>query len=147
MLRTRSSIIVCRLHNTILKILASSKLYLNLHNCENATKFRVLNGILYCRFLVLYFMVIWQIHLSLASYYMFTFYFTGDVMDILALLNSAINFILYCSMSRQFRKTFNLLFRPKFLDRWMPLSQNDMQYNRTDFGGNGTTHVTQITQV
>ncbi|ESO05935.1 hypothetical protein HELRODRAFT_160033 [Helobdella robusta] len=30
----------------------------------------------------------------------------GDVMDLLTMVNSSINFILYCSMSRQFRKTF-----------------------------------------
>lgn len=46
-------------------------------------------------------------------------------MDILALINSSINFILYCSMSRQFRSTFTLLFRPRWLDKWLPLSQHD----------------------
>nr|XP_040569440.1 G-protein coupled receptor dmsr-1-like [Lepeophtheirus salmonis] len=30
----------------------------------------------------------------------------GDVMDAMALINSSINFILYCAMSQQFRKTF-----------------------------------------
>ena len=30
----------------------------------------------------------------------------GDVMDIAALVNNAINFVLYCAMSRQFRQTF-----------------------------------------
>lgn len=67
-------------------------------------------------------------------------------MDILALINSAINFILYCVMSRQFRKTFRILFRPRF---W-PVPQRDVPYNNTEMGGrdNGnTTHVTQITQV
>ena len=34
----------------------------------------------------------------------------GDAMDIIALINSSINFILYCTMSREFRKTFNTLF-------------------------------------
>ncbi len=34
----------------------------------------------------------------------------GDFMDIIALINNAINFLLYCTMSRQFRETFyNLL--------------------------------------
>lgn len=46
-------------------------------------------------------------------------------MDILALINSSINFILYCSMSRQFRTTFTLLFRPKFLDKWLPVAQDE----------------------
>ncbi|XP_061386664.1 uncharacterized protein LOC133321592, partial [Musca vetustissima] len=48
-----------------------------------------------------------------------------DIMDIMALINSSINFILYCSMSRQFRTTFTLLFRPKFLDRWLPVAQDE----------------------
>ena len=30
----------------------------------------------------------------------------GDFMDEMALINSAVNFILYCLMSKQFRKTF-----------------------------------------
>jgi Serpentine type 7TM GPCR chemoreceptor Srw len=34
----------------------------------------------------------------------------GEVMDLLVLTNSAINFILYCTMSRKFRKTFTKLF-------------------------------------
>lgn len=38
----------------------------------------------------------------------------GETMDILALVNSAVNFIIYCSMSRQFRDTFAFL----FLSRW-----------------------------
>ncbi|XP_067642836.1 G-protein coupled receptor dmsr-1-like [Eurosta solidaginis] len=49
----------------------------------------------------------------------------SDIMDILALLNSSINFILYCSMSRQFRTTFTKLFRPQFLDKWLPVAQDD----------------------
>lgn len=44
-------------------------------------------------------------------------FFAGDLMDVLALLNSSINFILYCSMSRQFRQTFVLLFCPRHLSR------------------------------
>ena len=37
----------------------------------------------------------------------------GDVMDIAALVNNGINFILYCAMSRQFRQTFLELFNIK----------------------------------
>lgn len=37
----------------------------------------------------------------------------GEVFDILALVNSAINFILYCVMSRLFRKTFCKIFWPQ----------------------------------
>ncbi|GFW90477.1 sex peptide receptor [Trichonephila clavipes] len=36
----------------------------------------------------------------------------GDTMDALALINSSINFIIYCSMSQQFRNTFAYLFFP-----------------------------------
>ncbi|XP_068620716.1 G-protein coupled receptor dmsr-1-like [Battus philenor] len=35
----------------------------------------------------------------------------GELMDALALLNGSINFILYCSMSRQFRTTFGQIIR------------------------------------
>lgn len=45
----------------------------------------------------------------------------NEVMDILALINGAINFILYCAMSRQFRQTFIRLFRPRILDNWSAL--------------------------
>jgi len=34
----------------------------------------------------------------------------GDVWDILVLVNSAVNFVLYCIMSRQYRKTFSIVF-------------------------------------
>ena len=34
----------------------------------------------------------------------------GDFMDIIALVNSGINFVLYCTMSQEFRKTFVRLF-------------------------------------
>ena len=36
----------------------------------------------------------------------------GDLVDILALINNGINFILYCTMSKQFRDTFLELFMP-----------------------------------
>lgn len=46
-------------------------------------------------------------------------------------------------MSRQFRVTFKLLFWPQFLNRWMPVPQDD---------GNGAIHemnghTTTVTQV
>ncbi|XP_014203444.1 sex peptide receptor [Copidosoma floridanum] len=68
----------------------------------------------------------------------------GEVMDILALINSAINFILYCAMSRQFRQTFNQLFcRWKLFGRWSPVPQHAENNN-----GHTTNHtVTQVTQV
>ena len=40
------------------------------------------------------------------SYYPLYYEPLGDVMDIVALVNNAINFILYCATSRQFRSTF-----------------------------------------
>ncbi len=39
----------------------------------------------------------------------------GDAMDIIALINNAINFALYCTMSKQFRDTFLHLFCPSQL--------------------------------
>ncbi|XP_066148665.1 G-protein coupled receptor dmsr-1-like isoform X2 [Euwallacea fornicatus] len=43
----------------------------------------------------------------------------GDVMDIMALINSSINFILYCTMSRQFRTTFQDMFHLKEIFGWI----------------------------
>lgn len=70
-------------------------------------------------------------------------------MDILALLNSAINFILYCSMSRQFRTTFTILFRPKCIEKWIPVAQDEDENNfgRTDIGKDNNGHTTVVTQV
>ncbi|XP_067013701.2 G-protein coupled receptor dmsr-1 [Anabrus simplex] len=68
----------------------------------------------------------------------------GEVMDILALINSAINFILYCAMSRQFRTTFSLMFKPKILNRWLPVSHLN---GNADNNGATTNNVTVVTQV
>lgn len=70
---------------------------------------------------------------------------TAEVTDVLALINSAINFILYCTMSRQFRITFKLLFWPRFLNRWLPVSSQE-ELNRCEMReANG--HTTTVTQV
>ncbi|XP_049546669.1 G-protein coupled receptor dmsr-1-like isoform X4 [Anopheles darlingi] len=72
----------------------------------------------------------------------------GDVMDVLALVNSAINFILYCSMSRQFRSTFSDLFRPRILDRWMAVPQaEDGEGGEGGRGRHQDGATTQITQI
>jgi hypothetical protein len=39
----------------------------------------------------------------------------GEMMDILALLNGAISFILYCFMNKMFRRTFGQLFKKRIL--------------------------------
>lgn len=49
----------------------------------------------------------------------------GDLMDILALLNGAINFILYCCMNRMFRVNFGMLFKRKILAKWRPAIPSD----------------------
>ena len=40
------------------------------------------------------------------KFFMHCYHPMGDFMDVMALINSAVNFILYCLMSKQFRKTF-----------------------------------------
>ncbi|XP_049792536.1 G-protein coupled receptor dmsr-1-like [Schistocerca nitens] len=65
----------------------------------------------------------------------------GELMDGLALLNSAVNFVLYCSMSRQFRVTFCQLFRPRALGRWIPVEASHDANNTT------TNNATQVTQL
>lgn len=48
------------------------------------------------------------------DFYKHVYVNVGEVMDALALINSAINFIIYCSMSQQFRNTFAYMFFPSF---------------------------------
>ncbi|CAH0713267.1 unnamed protein product, partial [Brenthis ino] len=57
----------------------------------------------------------------------------GDMMDLLALVNGAINFILYCSMSRQFRQTFRQLVLQRRFARFLPAtaSQSDSHNQNT----------------
>ncbi|XP_067144311.1 G-protein coupled receptor dmsr-1-like [Centruroides vittatus] len=57
----------------------------------------------------------------------------GEVMDFLALINSAINFILYCSMSRQFRDTFTQLFTPKIVTKWVAVPSEPATTCETTF--------------
>ncbi|KAG7202532.1 hypothetical protein KM043_009732 [Ampulex compressa] len=72
----------------------------------------------------------------------------GDVIDILTLINSAINFILYCLMSRQFRMTFHHLFCSSRWaicgGWWIHVPHHPIENN-----GNTATNqtMTQVTQV
>ncbi len=52
----------------------------------------------------------------------------GDVWDIIVLINSAVNFILYCIMSRQFRETFKDVFL-KWCKNSFPKTPNGVQYS------------------
>lgn len=56
------------------------------------------------------------------AFFVQCYHLFGELMDILALLNGAINFILYCSMSRQFRTTFGHLFKPSSVLAKLPVS-------------------------
>ncbi|CAK1584650.1 unnamed protein product [Parnassius mnemosyne] len=55
----------------------------------------------------------------------------GEIMDFLALVNGAINFILYCSMSRQFRQTFRQLLVQRPLARFLPTASHSESHNQT----------------
>jgi hypothetical protein len=61
----------------------------------------------------------------------------GDVLDLLVLLNSAVNFILYCIMSQQFRDTFKNL----FVLHWMVQRQ---QYGKVNGHQNGITQYSTV---
>jgi len=49
----------------------------------------------------------------------------GDVWDILVLINSSVNFLLYCTMSRLFRGTFWALFVAPLCGRCCPAEYQD----------------------
>ncbi|XP_069994886.1 G-protein coupled receptor dmsr-1-like [Penaeus vannamei] len=63
----------------------------------------------------------------------------GEMMDMLVLFNSAVNFLLYCAMSQQFRDTFTQLFRsyyvyaPSLPQSWksMPVGDSRGESNNT----------------
>lgn len=59
-------------------------------------------------------------------------------MDFLALTNSAINFTLYCTMSRQFRTEFRKLLGIKVANNWIPFTQyfNDNDYTEVQVNNN-----------
>lgn len=70
----------------------------------------------------------------------------GDVLDILALCNNAINFVLYCSMSKQFRDTFVRIFCrccPKNRPGWIKIKLITAKRNgNRNYKSTGTvTHV------
>ena len=67
----------------------------------------------------------------------------GDLMDLLVLINSAINFILYCIMSQQFRDTFINLFLYKGLKNISNISHNGRHNGCTSY----STVKTEATQV
>ena len=65
----------------------------------------------------------------------------GDILDIVALLNNAINFVLYCSMSKQFRDTFVDTFCHCFTDdnpRWTKLNLILVRNGKAKEQENGT---------
>ncbi|XP_070508934.1 G-protein coupled receptor dmsr-1-like [Chironomus tepperi] len=85
------------------------------------------------------------------DFYLYCYQKLGDLMDFLALLNSSINFILYCSMSRQFRETFALIFLPRWLRKITKRFGNGSSQGFVEMDSNGrqidTMHETQMTQL
>lgn len=69
----------------------------------------------------------------------------GEIMDMLALINSAVNFVLYCFMSAQFRKTFSQLFCIRWTER---ISQSgstlNANGNRRHLGRPEPTFATEL---
>lgn len=61
----------------------------------------------------------------------------GDVMDMLALVNNAINFVLYCSMNREFRRTLLRIMSSRSLKHYRTHAQTN---------GTGTEMVTEAVQ-
>ncbi|KAI4467266.1 myosuppressin receptor 1 isoform b-related [Holotrichia oblita] len=50
----------------------------------------------------------------------------GDIIDMLALLNGSINFVLYCCMNRMFRATFEQMFTYRILSKWVTPVQSEI---------------------
>ncbi|XGW06589.1 hypothetical protein V3C99_016700 [Haemonchus contortus] len=75
----------------------------------------------------------------------------GDLMDLLSLLNSAVNFLIYCAMSRKFRTVFMQTFLSclpdplyrKFLKDWPALAELEMSRHKPS----GLTDLTRSEQL
>ncbi|XP_022919804.1 G-protein coupled receptor dmsr-1 [Onthophagus taurus] len=66
----------------------------------------------------------------------------GDIMDMLALLNGSINFILYCSMNRMFRVMFGQMFRKRIFIKLSGKSRNtDAHTTTTAMAVTNTTEI------
>lgn len=50
--------------------------------------------------------------ITLQGFFMNVYVPLGDLMDMLALINNGVNFVLYCSMSRDFRNTLMAILKP-----------------------------------
>lgn len=75
------------------------------------------------------------------EFYASTYMPLGDLFDITALCNNAINFVLYCTMSTQFRQTFHDIFCrccPKVRPGWRKMGVAHAERNGTKVT---TTHV------
>lgn len=75
------------------------------------------------------------------DFYTSTYMPLGDLFDITALCNNAINFVLYCTMSTQFRQTFHDIFCrccPKVRPGWRKMGVAHAERNGTTVT---TTHV------
>ncbi|XP_064642578.1 G-protein coupled receptor dmsr-1-like [Lineus longissimus] len=68
------------------------------------------------------------------------YYPLGEVFDIIALLNNGINFILYCTMSKQFRDTFVILF-------FKPLRLGGSTRGRFSLVPNHSSSITKTTDL
>ncbi|MFH4977255.1 hypothetical protein AB6A40_003964 [Gnathostoma spinigerum] len=51
--------------------------------------------------------------------HVYIYFNLGDILDLLSLLNSSVNFVLYCFMSSRYRKTFWTVVLPKKLHRYL----------------------------
>jgi hypothetical protein len=76
------------------------------------------------------------------DFYLYCYQKLGDFFDFLALVNSSINFVLYCSMSTLFRARFKKIFLPKCLN-----DQKSSLMEMENRGNEETLQDTQMTQL
>ena len=73
-------------------------------------------------------------NIFIPNFYMDVYWPLGDVLDMLAMINNSINFVLYCTMSRQFRDTFMDVFCsccPRHRPGWLKLKTFTVTSNGT----------------
>ena len=71
----------------------------------------------------------------------------GDVFDIMVLINSSVNFLLYCTMSRQFRTIFKEVFCSMALRRQQLCAENGTNYIAVNSTAHPTNNGTRTTRL
>uniref|UniRef100_A0A914C4H1 G-protein coupled receptors family 1 profile domain-containing protein n=1 Tax=Acrobeloides nanus TaxID=290746 RepID=A0A914C4H1_9BILA len=77
--------------------------------------------------------------------YNYIYRYLGDVLDLLSLINSSVNFVLYCLMSSRYRHTFCAVMMPRSVAKCIKTRQQSA--NNTNYYSNSDYNPVRIRKV